>query len=196
MVPLYKKANWHTGIIVENIVTPQERENEFSSMKRFGTYIKHKRNGNIGVASLKSDVKLCSHLLNKAQLLNKQFQSVFSSGNNVSRDDFIQFCPMPTSEEDFPTLKDISITENGIRKLPKDLNPSKSPCPDNLGPRVLKEVSDDLAPILTTIFRKSLATGEIPQDWRTANVSPVYKKGQKYLAENYRPISLTSVSAK
>ena len=46
------------------------------------------------------------------------------------------------------------------------------------------------------IFRKSLATGEVPDDWRTANVVPAFKKGQKYQAENYRPISLTSVCCK
>ena len=36
----------------------------------------------------------------------------------------------------------------------------------------------------------------LPDDWRIANVSPVYKKGQKSLAENYRPIPLTSVCCK
>ena len=46
------------------------------------------------------------------------------------------------------------------------------------------------------IFHKSLATGEVPDDWRTANVTPAFKKGQKYQADNYRPISLTSVCCK
>ena len=46
------------------------------------------------------------------------------------------------------------------------------------------------------IFLKSLATGEVPDDWRTANVTPAFKKGQKYQTENYRPISLTSVCCK
>jgi hypothetical protein len=47
--------------------------------------------------------------------------------------------------------------------------------------------------ILTIIFRRSLETGEVPPDWRSANVSPVYKKGDRYKAENYRPISLTCI---
>ena len=46
------------------------------------------------------------------------------------------------------------------------------------------------------IYRKSLDTGEVPEDWRTENVTPAFKKGQKYQAENYRPISLTSVCSK
>ena len=46
------------------------------------------------------------------------------------------------------------------------------------------------------IFRKSVATGEVPNDWRTANVTPAFKKEQKYQTENYRPISLTTVCCK
>ena len=46
------------------------------------------------------------------------------------------------------------------------------------------------------IYRKSLDTGEEPEDWQTANVTPAFKKGQKYQAENYRPTSLTSVCCK
>ena len=103
---------------------------------------------------------------------------------------------MLSSEDDFPVIEDINITENSIRKLLMKLNPSKSPGPDNLAPRVLKELADDIAPILLLIFRRSLASGEASKDWRTANVAPVFKKGQKYLAENYRPISLTSICCK
>ena len=83
----------------------------------------------------------------------------------------------------FPEMEHINITENGIRKLLKELNPNKSPGPDNLGPQVLKKLADDIAPVLLPIFKKSLATGEVPQDWHTVNVTPVLKKGQKYLTE-------------
>ena len=83
-----------------------------------------------------------------------------------------------------------------ITKLLKDLKPNKSPGPDNLGPRLLKEQAEDIAPVLLMIFRKSLAAGEVPDDWRTANVTLAFKKGQKYQAKNYRPISLTSVCCK
>ena len=89
-------------------------------------------------------------------------------------------------------LDNINITLNGIKKLLKDLKPNKSPEPDNLGPRLLKELAEDIAPLLLMIFRKSLATGEVSDDWHTANVTPAFKKGQKYQTENYRLISLTS----
>ena len=48
-----------------------------------------------------------------------------------------------------------------------------------------------LAPILNDLFNKSLQTWSVPQDWRHANASPVYKKGKKIISVNNRPISLT-----
>ena len=45
---------------------------------------------------------------------------------------------------------------------------------------------------LTEIYRKSLEEGEIPKDWKKANVTPIFKKGVKKNKENYRPVSLTS----
>ena len=61
---------------------------------------------------------------------------------------------------------------------------------------LLEELSVEIAPILTILFSKSVTTGIVPSDWRTAHVSPVYKKGQKYNPENYRPISLTCICCK
>ena len=49
---------------------------------------------------------------------------------------------------------------------------------------------------LATVMRKTLEEGEVPEDWRTANVSPIYKKGAKHSPGNYRPVSLTSVCCK
>jgi len=46
------------------------------------------------------------------------------------------------------------------------------------------------------IFQRSVDTGTLPAEWLKANISSVYKKGVKHLAENYRPISLTSVISK
>jgi hypothetical protein len=85
-------------------------------------------------------------------------------------------------------MKSFDITCNGIAKLLKQLNPYKAPGPDNITPRILKELATDISPLLQLTFQKLLDTGVVPDDWPTLNVSPVYKKGQKSLAENYRPI--------
>ena len=80
-----RQAYWE---YVESIVTPKEQENEYAGMKSFWTYIKHRRTDNVGVSSLKNDGKLFSNPIDKANFLNKQFQSVFSSSKNVSRKHF------------------------------------------------------------------------------------------------------------
>jgi len=49
---------------------------------------------------------------------------------------------------------------------------------------------------LSRIFPESFDTGQVPADWRTANISPIFKKGSTKEPENYRPVSLTSVVCK
>ena len=62
--------------------------------------------------------------------------------------------------------------------------------------RVLQECASEISPALTAIFQKSVDSGELPRDWRNANIAPVFKKGDKHLPENYRPVSLTCVASK
>ena len=76
------------------------------------------------------------------------------------------------------------------------LNPNKSPGPDQIHPRVLKEVSGPISVPLSQIFRKSLENGRLPEQWKEANVTPIFKKGSRKEPGNYRPISLTSVPGK
>ena len=65
--------------------------------------------------------------------------------------------------------------------------------PDQIPARILRDLADVIAPPLTLIFQKSLDEGNIPNDWRTANVTAIFKKGERYKASNYRPVSLTSL---
>ena len=53
-----------------------------------------------------------------------------------------------------------------------------------------------MAPLLTFIFQSSLDQGQLPQDWKSANITPIYKKGNRTDPANYRPISLTSTCSK
>ena len=74
-----------------------------------------------------------------------------------------------------------------------NLNIHKAPGSDGLSARVLKECSSKIAPVLASIFNESLAQGAVPDDWRQANVAPVFKKGEKNVAANSRPVSLTCI---
>ncbi|XP_073532281.1 general transcription factor IIH subunit 3 isoform X2 [Phyllobates terribilis] len=63
----------------------------------------------------------------------------------------------------------------------------QSPGPDELHPRVLKEIIEEILEPLSIIFENSWRTGEVPEDWRRANVVPIFKKGKKVDPGNYRP---------
>jgi len=72
-------------------------------------------------------------------------------------------------------------------------HPNKSPGPDEAAPRVLKELQEIIAEPLYMIFRQSLDLGKIPVGWKMGLVSPIFKKGNRHQAKNYRPVNLTSV---
>lgn len=87
-------------------------------------------------------------------------------------------------------------SEEVLKKL-SNLNTDKSAGPDNLHPKVLFEVRHKIRYPLHIISNKSLSKGILPDDWKTAILSPIFKnKGDKKHACNYRPISLTSVVCK
>ena len=90
----------------------------------------------------------------------------------------------------------MTAQEAGVRKLLSQLKPHKASGPDNIPNRVLRELSAELAPCLTTLFNQSLESGTIPDDWSKASISPVFKKGSVLDAANYRPVSLTCVACK
>ena len=76
------------------------------------------------------------------------------------------------------------------------INVGKSIGPDEIYGKLLYEIRSEIAGPLTHLFNLSLSEGYIPQDWRDANVIPLFKKGNKNQAQNYRPVSLLSIVGK
>ena len=92
-----------------------------------------------------------------------------------------------------PVIPPLTITTPGIQKLLGNINPHKASGPDNISGRILKDLQNFTAPILTIIFQKSLQTGCIPSDWKHTNVAPAYKK-VKNTTQQIKDQSLSLVS--
>ncbi|KFV73825.1 RNA-directed DNA polymerase from mobile element jockey, partial [Struthio camelus australis] len=88
------------------------------------------------------------------------------------------------------------VKEDRVRDHLSKLDIHKSMGPDGMHPRVLRELADVIARPLSIILEGSWRTGEVPEDWKKANVTPVFKKGKKEEPGNYSPVSLTSLPGK
>jgi hypothetical protein len=156
-----------------SLLTPQDDDyapSDKQSLKTFWGYIKSLKKDASGIAPLKQDGVLISDAKGKADILNKQYASVFTEEDTTSIPD-LGPCP-------YPKMPTPVIQQIGVQKLLCNLNTNKAAGPDNLSPRFLKEVSTELSPLLTSLFQKSLVEGQVPSQWRTANVTPVFKKGE------------------
>ena len=97
--------------------------------------------------------------------------------------------PLPTPF----LMPDIKISEAGILNLLKNLIPKKAAGPDRIKPVILQELRVKLAPTIKVLFERSLESVAVLHIWNSANVSPIFKKGDKSTAANYRDISLTCI---
>ena len=126
----------------------------------------------------------------KANALNNQFVSVFTNEDHS---------PLPfisTEPTTDPAISQIIVNVEGVFNLLSKIESNKAAGPDEIPPRLLKEMAYQMAPLLTFIFQLSLDQGQLPQDWKSANIIPIYKKENKSDPANYRPISLTSICSK
>ncbi|KAK4831196.1 hypothetical protein QYF61_015928 [Mycteria americana] len=128
----------------------------------------------------------------KAEVLNAFFASVFNSRASCS----LGTQPLELQDRDGDQNGPPIIQGEMVSDLLHHLDTHKSMGPDEIHPRVLKELADVLTKPLSIIYQQSWLTGEVPADWRLANVMPIFKKGRKEDPGNYRPVSLTSVPGK
>ena len=143
---------------------------------------------NVGISSLNSGNTEITDNKAKAEILSNQFKAVFT-------DEDVDTIP----DMDSNGVSDIDplvFQTKGIVSLLRNINAKKASGPDGISCFVLKEAAEEIAPFLQFIFNQSLTTGQVPGDWKCANVTPVFKKGSKKEACDYRLVSLTSVPCK
>lgn len=160
--------------------------------KAFFAYSRSKTKVREGVSDLKdSSGEKVSDDKMKANILNDFFCSVFTK-ENLDNLPHLE----PRLDSDIPKLENIVFSRDDVLKKLKNLDPSKSCGPDGLHPRLLKELAEELADPIAELFTISFAEGKLPHQWKDANVTPLFKKGDKSEAGNYRPVSLTSILCK
>ena len=125
------------------------------------------------------------------RILNDSFHAVFTVEPAGDLPNFDE----RTSTRFDPDASNL-YTELSVWLQLKTLKPNKASGPDGIHPRVLKECADALALPLSMIFCRSHTEGQVPSTFKQANVAPIFKKGCKVSASNYRPVSLTSVPCK
>ena len=172
----YAKKRYERGISLEIKDNP----------KSFWKFVRSKTQVRPGIGDLKNaNGEWITNDIDKANELNGFFTSVFTKNENKKLPNF------STKTDSF--ISDIVVTENKVKSLLKQLNISKSTGPDNFHPRFLKETAENISYPITILFNKSLSEGILPSDWKLANVTCIYKSGDKTQSSNYRPISITSI---
>ena len=172
-------------LYTESLFDPQDEKH---SQTKFWQFVKLKRKDSCGIAPMRKEGILISDSSGKVNVLNRQYSSVFT----------------PIKEEVIPSspqtgiskMPHIFVEPEGVKKLLSSLNPNKAAGPDRISSRVLKELAYKLYRPLTTLFQNSLNSGLVPNQWKSALVTPIFKKGDKHNPANYRPVSLTSICCK
>ena len=188
----YKSIKKHTQKIckeayeayVDSIVATGPENNP----KRFWSFIKARRTDHCGVAPLNHNGSVYSDSVAKSNILNRYFNSVYTKE---------LFHNMPTyAESNYPDMPEIEITLNGVVSLLQKLKPFKACGPDQIPNRILKEVAREIAPALLLLYQSSFRQAKLPDEWKHAYVTPIFKEGDRSTASNYRPVSLTCVCCK
>ena len=121
------------------------------------------------------------------EIMNKSLSSVYTV-----EEDFIE----PDIVTQALKIEGIKVEKGEVLKILKKVDPNKAMGPDGVSGWILKECAEEIVDPIHNLIQCSLNTGELPCEWKRANIVPIYKGGDSENALNYRPVSLISLVAK
>ena len=156
--------------------------------KAFYSYVRSKSKTKDTIGPLIDEVGTVTHDdKTMANILNRYFCSVFTREENIRATENNDSCKK---------LDSLKIQVEDVLEILGNLKLGKAAGPDGISTTFLSKCKHLIARPLTIIYNKSLTEGIVPQDWKSANVTPLFKKGSRQEPGNYRPISLTSIACK
>ena len=192
-----RSTRWREYVQERNLASKIERDEKRAFERKLAKEIGLNRKGFFKYVNSKLTVRPeISALINENGELVHDEKDMCNVCNRYFHSAFNQ----PIDGEELPEMDcicnidigNIEVTPEMVKEKLERLNKYKSCGPDNIHPHMLKETASSVCFPLSMIFEESLQTGETPDDWRKANVTPIFKKGDRNDPANYRPVSLTS----
>ena len=156
--------------------------------KLFYKYVNSKMKHKEGIEVLKVNGIEYEDVADMTEVMNTHFHNVFTREKD--------FRELRVDEINGGCLQEIEVTLDSVKDIIRSLDVTKARGPDGISNWILKECIDELAGKLQVIIQCSLNEGKMPEDWKRADIVPIYKGGNREDPNNYRPVSLTSVVAK
>ncbi|KAL5270243.1 hypothetical protein ACHWQZ_G001096 [Mnemiopsis leidyi] len=136
-----------------------------------------------------NDESIITDTKKMADLLQEQFSSVFSDPDSPDVKDPSFPTPVIEHPQEF---EDFEISEEIILSAIKEINADSAPGPDGVPPILLKNCAKELCSPLRIIWEESFERSNVPMFYKETLITPLYKKGDRARAVNYRPVALTS----
>ena len=173
--------------------------------KSFYRYANFKSNSHKKIIRLKNKNGIISMKdADNANILNSFFSSVYTKEDDSPELIFNSSSKLLWGEDSNDAFEfdgnvleddidDITIDEDTVRMHLLEIDPNKSNIQECIHPRILKECADGFTTPITLIYQMSVEQGTVPPQWKNGYVTPIHKNGSRHMAENYRPITMTSM---